>query len=257
MTENSDQLEQLSGGNMNCVRRDGDTVLRQTGPWSPFVHQLLRHLTAHNFTAAPVLLETTDTTERLTFLDGEAGNDPLKPYMQSAEILVEAAQLLRRSHDITATLEVDENATFQLPVNPAHAWEVICHNDFAPYNCVFQDQHLTGIIDFDTAGPGTRLWDIAYAVYRFAPLAHDDHSRGLGWQPIPDRGQRLQLFCDTYGLDNQTARAALIDTVIERLEYMINFMRHNALNVEHIPLYQRDQDYIRANQAEFSRVLVK
>lgn len=242
---------------MNNVRRDGDTVLRQTGPWSPFVHQLLRHLTAHGFTVSPVLLEATDTTERLTFLAGEVGNDPLKPYMQSAEILVEAAQLLRRFHDITQHFAVPADAVFQLPVHPAHTWEVICHNDFAPYNCVFQDEHLTGIIDFDTAGPGTRLWDIAYAVYRFAPLAHDDHSRGLGWQPIPNRAQRVKLFCDTYGLNDPAARAALIDTVIERLEYMINFMQQNALNTEHIPLYQRDQDYIRANQAEFSRALIK
>lgn len=52
-------------------------------------------------------------------------------------------------------------------VNPI---EVMCHGDFAPYNVVLNGSDAVGIIDFDTLHPGSRLSDVAYAVYRWAPL---------------------------------------------------------------------------------------
>lgn len=252
----SDSQAILSGGNSNHVIREGATVIRSTGPWSPFVHQLLSYLAQHGFKAAPVVLESTGSTERLTFLEGEAGNDPLQPSLQTSDILVEAAHLLRRFHDITQNFVVAPNAVFQLPVKPDQPWEIICHNDFAPYNCVFKDHHLVGLIDFDTAGPGTRLWDIAYAAYRFVPLANDEHCCQLGWSPIPERTHRLKLFCDAYGLDNQAARVALIATVLERLDYLIEYIRRTSSTLEHIPVYQADLAYIRANQPVFSRAIL-
>jgi aminoglycoside phosphotransferase (APT) family kinase protein len=231
-------MKKLTGGNSNDVYQDGSSVIRRTS--GPFVHHLLRHLTAQGFTESPVLLEANDQQERLTFLEGEVGNDPLKPYMQSNEILVEAARLLRRFHDITQQMVIPPDSVFQLPVQTEH--EVICHNDFAPYNLVFRDQHLVGIIDFDLAGPGTRLWDIAYAVYRFAPLSHDVHCRDLGWEPIPDKVRRLSLFCDAYGLQN---REALIPTVIKRLEFLVQYMQNTGSNLDHLPVYLQDLAYIR------------
>ncbi|MBN1563274.1 MAG: phosphotransferase [Anaerolineae bacterium] len=248
--------EPLRGGNSNQVMREGDTVVRQTGPWSPFVQHVLRHLADHGFAASPVLIETTEHTERLTFLKGEVGNDPLKPYMQSPTILIEAAQLLRRLHDITQQVIVPDDAVFMLPVPPDQPREVICHNDFAPYNCVFREGHLVGIIDFDTAGPGSRLWDIAYAVYRFVPLMNDDHCRDAGWESIPDRVARLRLFCEAYGLDDRMARAALVDTVIARLAALIAYMRETGLAPEHIPIYEQDIDYMRAQQGIFTAGLL-
>src|SRR5688572_14486361 len=165
-----DNSELLTGGNSNQVIKQGNTVVRQTGAWSQFVHALLKHLQTNGFEQAPILIEATENSERLSFIEGEVGNYPLKPDMLSDEILIEAAKLLRRYHDITQDFVVPSDAQFFLPVDLTEKWEVICHNDFAPYNLVFREGHIVGIIDFDTAAPGKRIWDIAYAVYRFAPL---------------------------------------------------------------------------------------
>ncbi|MBZ0282722.1 MAG: aminoglycoside phosphotransferase family protein [Anaerolineae bacterium] len=242
-------MEILSGGNSNQVIKQGNSVLRNTGAWSPFVHQLLRYLTAAGFTQSPVFLGQEGAKERLSFVEGEVGNYPLKPYMQSESILIEAAQLLRRLHDITQNFCIPPSAQFQLQTPTPY--EVICHNDFAPYNLVFRDEHIVGIIDFDTAAPGSRLWDIAYAVYRFVPLANDDHCRATGWNPIPDRLSRLKLFCDAYGLQD---RERLIPMVVQRLESLVAYMqRHNA-NLDHIPIYLADLQYLADNQAAFMGV---
>lgn len=244
--------EILTGGNSNQVKRQGKTVIRQQGAWSPFVHQLLQFLTANEFTESPQLLETTATTETLTYIEGDVGNDPLKPSMLSDTIVSEAGQLLRKFHDVTQHFIVPDDAVFFLPSDEHTDHEVICHNDFAPYNCVYKEGHIIGIIDFDTASPGSRIWDIAYAVYRFVPLMTDAHCIDMGWQSPPDRPTRLKLFCDAYGLDN---REALIKTVIQRIEALLNFMRENDFNEDHIPFYLEDIAYIRANQHRFENTV--
>jgi hypothetical protein len=53
---------------------------------------------------------------------------------------------------------------------PREPVEVVCHGDLAPYNCVFDGDRLVGVIDFDTAHPGPRLWDVAGGAYRLVPL---------------------------------------------------------------------------------------
>ena len=46
----------LPGGNVAPVYRVGDTVRRSTGPWTPVVHALLRHLERVGFEHAPRVL---------------------------------------------------------------------------------------------------------------------------------------------------------------------------------------------------------
>ena len=67
----------VSGGRMTSgmVRR-GDRLLRPMGPWSPAVHEYLRHLEAAGFDGAPRLLGIEGDREVLTFIDGDVANDP-------------------------------------------------------------------------------------------------------------------------------------------------------------------------------------
>jgi hypothetical protein len=235
-------MELLQGGNSNKVYKDGNSVIRNITPNSFFVHKLLEHLQSQGFEESPRLLETDTNIERLTFIEGEVGNYPLKKRMQSETSLIEAASLLRKFHDATVDFEVS---------GTIKTGEVVCHNDFAPYNIVFSGEYIRGIIDFDSASFGTRMWDIAYAVYRFAPLCNDTHCLE-GWGTIPDRKMRLKLFCDTYGPGNYDS---LIDIVLERIEALMAYMIEHKSNLDHLVVYEEDILYIKAHKKDFESVL--
>ena len=182
----------------------------------------------------------------LTFLPGTVGHPPLGPALRSDAVLMQAARLLRQLHDATQDFVVPAGARFLLPQEPDLIPEVICHNDFAPYNCVFADGRMVGVIDFDTAAPGPRLWDVAYAVYRFAPLMPDAHCVDEGWPTPPDRAARLRLFCEAYGLAD---RGGVIAMVQRRITALMAYMRAHDFNVDHLPRYAADLAYISAQTA--------
>jgi Ser/Thr protein kinase RdoA (MazF antagonist) len=123
-------------------------------------------------------------------------------------VLERAARMLRELHDATAGFE-RAGRTWALPERePA---EVICHNDFAPYNLAFRDGLPVGAIDFEAASPGPRAWDLAYLAYRLVPLAAPSNP-DLPAQPDP--AARLAALCTAYG---GIAPAAVRALVPERL----------------------------------------
>ena len=63
------------------------------------------------------------------------------------------------------------------PPQSAAIGTIIAHQDLAPWNLVIGDRWA--FIDWDTAAPGTRLWDLAYAVHGFVPLSADPGGDGL------------------------------------------------------------------------------
>ncbi|GAA2238333.1 aminoglycoside phosphotransferase family protein [Streptomyces amakusaensis] len=252
-----DDREVMSGG-VNSVIREGTRVIRPTGPWSPLVHGLLRHVRARGFTAAPAVHEVTDDGfEVLDFIPGEVSDYPATPAAASRTALESAARMLRAFHDSTAGYaRTGEAEPWMLPArNPA---EVICHGDYGPHNCVLDGDRVIGVIDFDAAHPGPRIWDIALAVYRWAPLTAPANADGFG--TTEEQALRARLFCDRYGL-HPAGRAELLDTVVERLHAMVAFMRARAaagdaafashLADGHHVQYLADAEYVKDRRAEF------
>jgi hypothetical protein len=261
-----DRETPLTGGNVTVVARVGDTVHRAAGPWSSSVHDLLRYLEARGFDGAPRFLGFDDLgREVLTFMEGEVGRYPLASYMWSDEALTGAARLLRRYHDATSGYVPKDGALWQIQAPEPLAHEVICHNDVAPYNLVFVDGEPRALIDFDTAGPGPRIWDVAYAVYRFVPLSNDEHTRTLGLTRPPARGKRLRMFCDAYGLERDQRRE-LLENVERRLEALCGFIVRSAaggdasyeraVGAGHVDLYRRDIESLRRRRTELEESLL-
>jgi Phosphotransferase enzyme family len=154
-----DSGEALTGGNISAVVRVGDTLRRTAGPWTPTVHRLLRHLHARGIDWVPRPLGMTeDGREVLTYLPGTVPQYPMPSWIWTDGVLVDATARLRTFH--VASRDYDAvDGVWQLPARSPV--EVICHNDFAPYNLVFDHDHrITGLIDCDTAAPGPRVWDV-------------------------------------------------------------------------------------------------
>jgi aminoglycoside phosphotransferase (APT) family kinase protein len=113
--------------------------------------------------------------------------------------LAEVARLLRRYHDAIAGFTPPADAAWRFQVGAPTDGDVICHNDVAPWNTIVADGRPAALIDWDVAAPAPRRWDIAYAVWRFAPL-YDDAAFGTP----TEQGRRMRVFCDAYGLEDRS-----------------------------------------------------
>ncbi|MBN8251261.1 hypothetical protein LZP85_08665 [Priestia flexa] len=100
MSDYYEKEEVLTGGNVSAVYRKGSTVRRDVKPNSFQIHKVLTHLEKKNFNFAPKFLGVDEKNrEVLSFIEGEAGNYPLKAYMWSDETLKDIAKMLRLYHD--------------------------------------------------------------------------------------------------------------------------------------------------------------
>ncbi|WP_371414479.1 phosphotransferase [Jeotgalibacillus sp. R-1-5s-1] len=255
--------EKLSGGNVSSVYRAGNTVRRSLKPESSKVHQLLRHLEKKEFTQAPRFLGMDEKgREVLTFIEGEAGNYPLKSYMWSDETLVGIARMLRGYHDAVSDFPIDDSWQ---PIDcTPEPYEIICHNDFAIYNLIFDQEKPVGVIDFDNAGPGPRQWDVAYALYTCVPLSRLYHTEaGEAVHYLPEDADRIKkrvkLFYEAYG--NDKPEQDIINTVILRLEGLCRTMHRKAaegdpafqkmIDEGHDKHYQADIQFLREHGVEW------
>jgi len=232
--------EILTGGNSTAVVRVGETVRRTAGPWTSSVQRLLATLRAAGVTEVPEHFGLDDLgREIVSYRSGQVPNDPLPTWLWEPGILQQAGSLLRRMHDASVPL-LAEPGVWQLPTHqPA---EVICHNDVAPYNMVFRDHHLVGLIDFDTASPGPQIWDLAYLAYRLVPLTGEVI---VGAPATADRPGRLDQLIAAYGGGFRPAEVLTVTGA--RLDDLADYTDRRAAEtgrtdlLEHAALYRRDR----------------
>jgi hypothetical protein len=179
----------LPGGTANrgLVIRVGDTVIRPTAPCRPATHALLAHLSAVGFDGAPRVLGFAATTEILTYIGGHAAVPPLPANTLTDAALVSVATLVRRYHRAAASFD-PEGYAWPRPIPARYRTGLVSHNDVHPANLVFRDGRAVALIDFDLAGPGSAVWDVAAAARYWAPLLDD--------QDIADcrQGRALERF---------------------------------------------------------------
>lgn len=200
--------------NVETVVRVGDTVRRTTGPWTPSIHALLRHLEREGFSGAPRVLGFDDEgREILTHVAGVAGLRPWPAPVRSSDALISAGGLIRRFHDAVATFVPADDAVWRFGTGSTGGGEIVTHNDLAPWNTVYDGPRATALIDWDFARPARAIEDLAYAAWTYIPLRDDEHSLAIGFDRPHDRAARLDLFLGAYGLSD---RRGFIDEVIQR-----------------------------------------
>ena len=188
-----------------AVERVGATVRRPAAPWTPAVHALLRHLEAVDFPYSPrVLGFDEEGREVLTFLEGDSGPAGWAQ-VTTDDGVRSAARALRAYHDAVAGWQRDPDLLWASGIHEPGAadnpHEVVCHGDFGPWNLVWRDGQLVGILDWDFAYPAPARRDVVYAVEQLAPFRGDDECvRALGFDEPPDRRHRIEVFAEAYGL---------------------------------------------------------
>ncbi|MFF2527757.1 phosphotransferase [Brevibacillus sp. NPDC058079] len=264
MSKSSSSSEELlAGGNVTNVFRSGNTVRREVKPGSKNIHELLKHLERKGYPYAPKFLGMDEKgREILSFIDGEAGHYPWKEYMHADEALQEIAKMLRLYHDSVSDFPFDDQ--WQSLDHTPGPREVICHNDFAIYNIIFHRQLPIGIIDFDLAAPGPRLWDIAYTLYTCVPLSRfslTESGEKIQYQPLlhaKQRKQRVALFFESYGME---MKEGTLEMVLLRLEGLCKTIARKASEGDaafqkmveegHILHYQEDIAFIKEHKNEW------
>ncbi|MED3955912.1 phosphotransferase [Priestia aryabhattai] len=255
--------EILTGGNVSNVYRSGNTVRRELKSDSHKFHKLLKHLENKGFTYAPKFLGIDEKgREVLSFIEGEAGNYPLKKYMWSDDVLIEIGKMLRLYHDSVSDFSFDDS--WKSIDNTPKPFEILCHNDFAIYNIIFNDERPIGIIDFDVAAPGPRLWDIAYTLYTCVPLSRfylSETGEKIHYnssQHAQDRKRRVKLFFESYGEELQEG---YLEMVLLRLEGLCKTITRKAsegnisfqkmIDEGHLEHYQNDIKFIYEHTKEW------
>jgi hypothetical protein len=207
--------EALLGGNSSTeVVRVGDTVRRPAMPWSTSVDALLLHFQKVGVTGAPRALGYDESGRQvLSFVEGYVDSDPSD---LDESRLVDVGRMIRSLHDASATFVSSPDAIWNVLITPDEE-DLICHHDLAPWNLVRTSTRLT-FIDWDGAGPGSRLWDLAYAAHGFVPLSPD--------ALISDEvaGRRLSALADGYDL-NERDRARLVDLLGPRVRSVYELLR--------------------------------
>jgi 8-oxo-dGTP diphosphatase len=211
----------MAGGNVGGTVRVGRTVRRQTGPWTPAVHALLEHLASVGIVEAPRTLGLDDQgREALTYLPGAVAEQELpEPLLPDEELLADAMRWLRRYHDAVAGFWHPGPWRNEPGSAAASDGRIVCHHDFAPYNVAVSRSvsglRVVGVFDWDMAGPGTPLQDLAFAAWNWVPLA-----RRL---PADLAARRLRVMAASYGgapdhRPGDPSPDEILDAVVPRVE---------------------------------------
>src|SRR2546428_806641 len=139
-----------------AVYRSGDVVVRDSVPWTPTVHALLRHLETVGFDHAPHVVGSGFDPmgrETLTFIQG----DFIRPAPWTLDGATSVGVLLRQLPNATASFRIPDDAVW-------YPWfgrglgvaSVIGHCDVAPWNIVARDGRAVALIDWDVPAPWIR-----------------------------------------------------------------------------------------------------
>jgi hypothetical protein len=194
--------------------------------WSSAVQDLLRHLDREGFAGAPRALGFDDQgREVLTYIEGEVGRGEgfipdqgsrfdgrVPDYVWHDDVLVHLGALIRAYHDAAATFPW---AGREWMLEAGQPVETVCHNELFPQNTVFRAGVPVAFIDWDTAAPGSRAWDLGFAAWRWVPFFRDEKCRAHRLPTgIAEKARRFRLFLAAYGLEPDVV---VLRAAIERM----------------------------------------
>ena len=199
--EDAEDLPGAVGG----VTRIGRTVRRPTGPWTPAVHELLTYLADQGLRGVPALHGFDDRgREVLEHVEGRGV--PVDDEVVLDSVLRESVTWLRDFHDVVEGFRPSGPRQWRGGEAELAADQVICHHDPGAYNWIIQSGHFVAMIDWDMAGPGHPIDDLAFLAWTAIPLYREI--------PVDDVARRLDVLVDAYG---EWGPMTVLDAVVRRM----------------------------------------
>ncbi len=200
----ADEPEDLPG-NVGGATRMGRTVRRPTGAWTPAVHELLTFLAEQGLRGVPEVHGFDDDgREVLTYVEGRGV--PVDREVVLDTVLTEAVTWLRDFHDVVEGFRPEGVREWRGGAAELGADQIICHHDPGAYNWIIQGGHFVAMVDWDMAGPGRPIDDLAFLAWTGIPLYRD-----IG---LDDTARRLDLLVDAYG---EWGPLTVLDAVVDRM----------------------------------------
>jgi Phosphotransferase enzyme family len=194
-------------GNVGGAWRIGGTVHRTAGPWTGAVHALLNFLASRLEHTPRVLGFDEQGREVLTFLPGQVVD--VDTQLLTPGQIHSLVSWTRRFHEVVA--KFDHPGPWRYPRVPRAS--LIGHNDIAPYNVCFDGDDVSGVFDWDLAGPTTPLMELAFIAWNCVPL----------WRDIGDEAaaEHIGRICAAYG---GVHPVEIVDTVPDRIQMMLDWI---------------------------------
>lgn len=244
--------QELTGGNASgTVVRIGNTVRK---PWlekSAAVQSYLDALRASGVDVPEPLGQDEEGRYVIEYVEGVSALD--QSPLGHAELL-RVGRMIRQIHDASETVVLSDLDDWSLLL-PVENPDLMCHNDLAPWNLIMGERWV--FIDWDAAGPSTRLWDLAYAAQSFGVL--------FDGQPVDEAALRLRALVDGYGAD-AALRQVLPVAMAERTAAMYELLRSSHETAfqpwadmyvtGHGELWRATAEYVLRNQATWEEALV-
>lgn len=212
MRSKDSREEVLSGGNASGrVVRIGDTVRK---PWLPTSERTIAFMHALRDQGVDLPESRGRDAQGRLVLEFVPGDLAIHRGPLGAPLLRRIGALVRTIHDASAGLPVPHDWPVLLPTERPN---LLCHNDLATWNLVIDGERLV-FIDWDGAGPSTRLWDLAYAAISFGHLFADQK---------PELAlERLTAFLGGYRPD-EALQSALPAAMTQRARAMSDHLRRS------------------------------
>lgn len=186
----------------------------------------------------------------IEFVEGASALDQLP---LGHDDLLRVGRLIRQIHDASENMPLPDAERLN-PLLLAENPDLMCHNDLAPWNLIMGERWV--FIDWDAAGPSTRLWDLAYAAQSFGVL--------FAGQSVDEAALRLRAVVDGYGAD-EALRKALPKAMAKRTAAMHDLLKYShetgfqpwaEMYVNgHGEHWRAAAEYVLANQAVWEQAL--